>query len=286
MRNGYIDAVLYVLFSSLSFVFLDHLCNDIDPISAIFIMSIVAILFFNLCTGKLLVETYKACFSSLILFVSMAAFLALDWVSMIYASHLADPFIAMSALFIALAIINFVIKFFQTRSTTSIFSLIILIFCLIMLLSGYQERIGHNNIYGVLLGSVAGIAFYGYIVTSERFARKHKLKSVQVLATRFWVLLIGSAIFMDYRQTVIAFNDKLLALIVISFCSLIIPIYFNQQAIMKLGTLKTSIIICMVPPVTYFFYALYNQQQTTLNTFICILITLALFLPAFSRRNS
>lgn len=286
MKNGYIDAMLYVMFSSFSFVFLDRLCSDISPVSALFIMSGIAILFFNLVTVRLLLKTYKACFLSPTIFFAMAAFLALDWVSMVYASHVADPFIAMAALFISLAIISFMIKFFRSRDTKDIISLIILIFSLIMLLLGYKERIGHNNILGVLLGAIAGIAFYGYITTSEKFAKKHKLTSLQVLATRFWVLLIGSAVSIDYQQTIIAFNSKLPALVLISFCSLIIPIYFNQQAIVKLGALKTSVIISLVPPVTYFFYIVSNHQYDALNTFICALITLALFLPTFSRSNS
>ncbi len=277
--SGYLDAGIYVLLTSVAFVFLDHLIAGLNPVIALFAMSAIALLVFNGLNICNLSATYLACWYNKTLYLIMSVALALDWVCMVFASHIADPFIAMAALFSALALFGFGKIFLVTRNKAVLFSLFLLLLGLGALLFAYQVKAGHSVTGGIILGSVAGLAFYAYIASSSKLASLASLSSLQVLATRFWLLFVGASIFVPKHDLFDIIKHNLLALIVISFGSLIIPIYYNQQAIKKLGSELTSVFISLVPPVTYGFYAIYNRQIIMVNVVVCILITLALIVP-------
>jgi hypothetical protein len=277
--SGYLDAGIYVLLTSVAFVFLDHLIAGLNPVIALFAMSAIALLVFNGLNIRNLSATYLACWHNKTLYLIMSVALALDWVCMVFASHIADPFIAMAALFSALALFGFGKMFLVTHNKAVLFSLFLLLLGLGALLFAYQVKAGHSVTGGIILGSVAGLAFYVYIASSSKLASLASLSSLQVLATRFWLLFVGASIFVPKHDLFDIIKHNLLALIVISFGSLIIPIYYNQQAIKKLGSELTSVFISLVPPVTYGFYAIYNRQIIMVNVVVCILITLALIVP-------
>lgn len=277
--SGYLDAGIYVLLTSIAFVFLDHLIAGLNPVIALFAMSAIALLVFNGLNIRNLSATYLACWHNKTTYLMMSTALAVDWVCMVFASHVADPFIAMAALFSALALFGFGKMYIVTHNKAVLLSLFLLVLGLGILLFAYQVKAGHNVAGGIILGSVAGLAFYVYIANSSKLASLAHLSSLQVLATRFWLLFIGASIFVPKHDLYGILKHNLLALIIISFGSLIIPIYYNQQAIKKLGSELTSVFISLVPPVTYGFYAIYNRQVIMINVIVCVLITLALLVP-------
>jgi hypothetical protein len=277
--SGYLDATIYVLLTSVAFVFLDHLIAGLNPVIALFAMSALALVVFNGLNIPNLSATYLACWHNKAIYLKMSAALALDWVCMVFASHIADPFIAMAALFSALALFGFGKIFLVTGNKSVLFSLFLLALGLGLLLFRYQVKAGHSVAGGIILGSVAGLAFYVYIANSSKLASLAQLSSLQVLATRFWLLFIGATIFVPKYGLFAILKHNSLALTIISFGSLIIPIYYNQQAIKKLGSELTSVFISLVPPVTYGFYAIYNRQVIMINVIVCALITLALLVP-------
>ncbi len=277
--SGYIDAWMYVLFASVSFVFLDKLSNQIDPMIALFVMSGIAIIFFNALSLKQFKKTYAVCFNHKFLFILMSFALGMDWVGMIYATHVSDPFIAMAALFISLAIMGFSQFYKNTRHKIHLLSISLLIGSLVLLYFFYKIRVPQSVFYGLTLGCIAGISFYIYIICSDKLCRQGGLSTIQVLATRFWALFIGSTFFLPYTGLWTSILKNFWSLLFISLGSLIIPIFFNQQAINKLGPAKTSILISFVPPVTYLFDAWYNTDFLLINFTVCLLITAALILP-------
>ncbi|RTL11628.1 MAG: hypothetical protein EKK54_06730 [Neisseriaceae bacterium] len=277
--SGYLDAAIYVLLTSVAFVFLDHLIVGLNPVVALFAMSAIALIVFNSLNISNLKKTYLACWHNKTIYLMMSAALAVDWVTMVFASHIADPFIAMAALFSALALFGFGKIYLIARNKAVLFSLFLLLLGLGILLFAYQVKTGHSIIGGVILGSIAGLAFYVYIANSSKLASLAHLSSLQVLATRFWLLFFGAVIFVPKHNLLFLLKQNLLSLVIISLGSLIIPIYYNQQAIKKLGSELTSVFISLVPPVTYGFYAIYNRQIIMVNVVVCILITLALIIP-------
>ena len=138
--NGYIDAAIYVILSAISFVFLGKLCAQVDPVIALFVMSAIGLLCFNLLSLRNLRPAYAACLKYKRTYLAMAAALGLDWVSMLYASYLADPFIAMAALFIALALVGFGKLFISNRSVLYLISILLLCISLLGIRSIWYGR--------------------------------------------------------------------------------------------------------------------------------------------------
>lgn len=277
--SGYIDAILYVMLASIAFVFLDNLCNGVEPLTALFIMSGIAIFCFNILCLKHLKTVYDAVLQNPSLFLLMSTALGLDWLCMIYATYLSDPFITMTSLFISSAFLGFVSLYRKSGTTSYCWSMLILVCSLLILFFKYEIHKPGNTLYGILLGVLAGLAFYVYMLTSERLSNRAKLTSIQVLATRFWVLFIGSSLFIHPAVLYIALKDNALPLVAVSIGSLVIPIFFNQQAIRKLGTATASVIISLVPITTYLIYALWTGNLVFTNLLIGLVITLALALP-------
>lgn len=278
--SGYIDAGIYVLLSAIVFVFIDRLCQHIDPVTALFAMSGIAIVCFNLLSVNDLKKTYLACFNNKFVFLLMSLALGVDWTCLIFATHLSEPFVAMAALFVCLAFLGFLKFYLHTRAISNLLSMLMLVISMVLLYTTYQLNASQHLFYGLLLGSVAGLAFFIYIMLSDKFAKQGQLSTLQLLATRFWVLFIGSFIFLPKDGHVYQIlKDNAWLLIFVSFGSLIIPIFFNQQAIKKLGPVKSSILISFVPPVTYLFDAWYNFNFIISNLIVCLVISTALILP-------
>lgn len=277
--SGYLDASIYVILSAIVFVFLDKLCNNIDPITALFAMSGIAIVCFNLLSIKDLKKTYTACFDHKLLFLLMSLALGADWVCLTFGTHLSDPFITMAALFITLAFFGFAKLYIKSHARSNLISMALLLISVLILYQTYEIKISRHVIYGLILGAIAGMAFFAYIVLSDILSKRGQLSTLQLLATRFWMLFLGSAFFMPWSDVFHMIQSNAIPLILVSFGSLIIPIFFNQQAIKKLGPARSSIIISFVPPVTYLFESWYESRLILTNFLVCVIISMALILP-------
>ncbi|MDP3706268.1 MAG: hypothetical protein Q8R24_10270 [Legionellaceae bacterium] len=284
--SGYYDAIIYVILASIAFVFLDNLCRDVDPISALFVMSGVAIFCFNVLSCRSLNKVYRSLFNNPFLFLAMSSALAVDWFCMIYATYLSDPFVTMTSLFICSGFLGFVQLYRETGSRPYLFSMFLLILSILVLYFKYEIQKPGSISYGILLGALAGLAFFIYMVTSEALCDRSGMSSLQILATRFWVLFIGSAILLPPGSLNPAIAHNAYSLIVVSIGSLVVPIFFNQQAIKKLGVAKASVLASLVPATTYFIYAMWNKNILLTNALLCFIITLSLILPKFLKIRS
>lgn len=282
----YIDVSIYVILTAISFVFLGKITDHINPVVTLSIMSACGIVFFNLLNYKKFIITYKAIYQYPMLMLIMCGSLAIDWWGMILGIYLSDPVVVMSSLFIAVAIFGFVFSAKTMNLYTKIFSVILLFIADICLIILYQLPFGKSALLGVVCGSITGVAYYIYIYSSERLSLKCGMSSLQLLATRFWLLFL-SAIFVvgiKYDYSGVAIND-FIKIILVSFGSLIIPIYFAQQSIVKIGGNLTAVFSCLVPPTVYIFYVIIYQRVSLVNTIVCMLITISLFLPKIISRK-
>ena len=276
--SGYLDAAIYVFLSAIAFVFLDELCTNISPFTALFVMSGIALAFFNLFSIHKLKNTYKACYNNKTIFILMSTALSIDWVCMVYATHLSDPFVAMSSLFITLAFGGFIKQYLQSRDLVNLLSAGLLLFSILTLFFFYKVGVSRYVLYGILLGATAGIAFFLYIIFSDMLTKRAQLDTMQLMATRFWILFLGSSLFLSKIDLYQAILISGIPLILVSFGACIVPNFFNQQAIKKLGPIRSSILISFVPPIAYIFDACYNEKLNLLNLIVCLIITSALIL--------
>lgn len=275
----YIDAFLYILFTAISFVFLDKVISHISPVVTLTIMSACGIVVFNLFNIDKLIATYKFCLKNKVSFLIMSGALAIDWCTMVASTYFADPFVAMASLFIAVSFIGFFKEWLKSSNVGLLISCLLLTVASIIMILFYAVPVSKSIISGFILGATAGIAFYVYVYSSARLTLLGDLTAMQILATRFWVLFIGALVFVPYRELVSINIEDIGKIILVSFGSLIIPIYFNQKSIQKLGADKTSILIGLVPPITYLCYVIIYHNILVVNAVICLLITMALFIP-------
>ena len=213
------------------------------------------------------------------IFILMSTALSIDWVCMVYATHLSDPFVAMSSLFITLAFGGFIKQYLQSRDLVNLLSAGLLLFSILTLFFFYKVGVSRYVLYGILLGATAGIAFFLYIIFSDMLTKRAQLDTMQLMATRFWILFLGSSLFLSKIDLYQAILISGIPLILVSFGACIVPNFFNQQAIKKLGPIRSSILISFVPPIAYIFDACYNEKLNLLNLIVCLIITSALILP-------
>lgn len=276
--SGYLDAALYVVMASITLVFLDNLSSHVDIAISLFVVGGIALVCFHLLAITQLKTTYVLFFRNWLVCCVMSIALGVDWFFMLFAAVKSDPFIAMSAAFVTLATFGFVRLFKETRSNSSLLSIGLLALSLILLGCIYETGSKKSLILGVVYGFISGACFYVYIVASTELTGKRGMTSIQILALRFWALFIGAAVFLPNGSTWIIL-DNIKKLSSLSVCSAVIPIFFSQRAIDKLGPAIASILFCFVPPLTYVFYAFVDKKFMWLNLLICIIIALALILP-------
>lgn len=279
MLRGYIDAAIYVVTAAASFVFLKKLCNNIDPFVIIFVVSVIATLHFNLVNIGQIKATYRVCLNNKLLFLLMSGSLGIDWVCGVYAAYFADPFISLAVLFIFLAIIGFGQLFLESRKLYYLFSMLLLILSIFALYYGYTLTKSQYFGIAIILGAVGGISFYIYIASSYFLSTKLQVTNPQILATRFLMLVLVAMMFISYKDLFHALSYNFLSLLAVAYGSSIIPVYYSQRAIVSLGSGLTSVLFSFVPPLTYFFNALYNHSFILNNLIVCLIITVALTLP-------
>ena len=276
--GGYIDATLYVIIASITFVLLTKMSSSIDPVISLFFLSGVAVVCFNLLGVRRVVSTYKTAATNWILCLQISIAIGLDWVFMLFASIKSDPFVAMGSIFVTLAILGFLNLFKVSRNRANIFSVFLLVISLILMACFYNFGNYEYTLIGIGFGFLAGLSFYFYIIYSTKLTNKTQMSPIQVLSLRFWVLFIGSSFFLP-KSAFVIIKDKYIELTLISILSVVIPIFFNQKALQKLGSGIASVFFCFVPPVTYLFYAIINKNFVLINGLICMIITVALLTP-------
>lgn len=274
--SGYIDAFIYVILTAFGFVFIDSLHAEVSPLVALFVMLLVAVSWFNIINLPSLFKIYKTCLDNLLLFILMSGLLMIDWFCSMYGVHYADPFIYLSSLFIAVALVGYLQLFFSKRKNKfmPVLSIFILVAALFLMIILYRGR--STLLLGIGLAMICGFSFYGYAITSVKLLQAGSLSSSEVLATRFWLVLIVVAIIMPKHNLLYTIQQNILKLGITSLITMIIPIFYYQQALKKIGAVRTSIAISCTPIVAYAVFAIYNKVFIINNFIISVVIVVAM----------
>lgn len=276
----YLDALIYVTLTSIAFVFIDKIGQRINSMLLLFMMALITMLWFHVINFGKIKQIYVACFTNVWLFLSLMIFIAINWICSIYAPSAADPFIYLAANFISQAIFGYVHVFIKTKSKTSLLSMIALVICLIILYNNYEILDGRSIDVGMLLGGISGLMGYVYAIFSGKMHQRTDLSSTQILAVRFWFLVIGLGIFIGYNYQLIHLSlTNFFITIGMAFITLIIPIYFLQQTIKKNGAQVMAKMAARVPLVVFVLYSLSQLKFNWGNFVVCIAITIALRIP-------
>ena len=229
---SYADAMLYAVFTATSIVFIDKLAEAIDPLVSLLFMVSGASIWFNLINFRHLARLYTICCSNHRAYFLIALVISINWIASIYAPHYGDPFIYLAIYFIILSICGLLASYWQSKSNIYLISCAILFITCIMLGFFYKIDPDRNITIGFTLGIIGGISAYIYAFLSNKFIRKNGFTSSQLLAIRFLPLNLLLFFFLKFKH--LSFNlhiHNIIFLIITTFISLIIPVYFYQQAI-------------------------------------------------------
>lgn len=281
--NNYKDVFLYIVLISISFVFIDQVGSRIPPFFLLFMMSLLAILWFNLINIKTIKNTYTVCFNNMTLFVSMTFFVGINWLCSIYAPSGSDPFVYLLVNCTTLAILGFLKRFFLDKSKLALLSILLLLLCMIYLYAHYKIIVHRSLKLGMTLGAIGGVTAYFYAITSNRLQQKGNLSSTQILAVRFWPLFFILSGIVVHKHLFYLNSKDFVTIIFMAFATLIAPVYFCQQSIRKIGVSKTSMIFSIIPLCVFILYAISRHTFNLANFIICLAATVALITPYLAK---
>ncbi|MEX6115513.1 hypothetical protein AB6G07_19290, partial [Providencia stuartii] len=104
---------------------------------------------------------------------------------------------------------------------------------------------------GIILASIAGSTGGIYVFLSAKFRKIAGATTLNILTTRFIILLIVTSSLAHEQLFIIVTTDlySLLKLVFLSIIFVVIPIFCLQHAILKLGAERVSILTPLVPVV-------------------------------------
>lgn len=135
-----------------------------------------------------------------------------------------------------------------------------------------------KTITGVLITMLTGLSLYFYLRASKGLNLKG-VNSRQVLAVRYWLLLLMPLALISYRHEFNLISPSILGKgIIIGLITLVLPLYFGQLCIEKFGSEKFSLAMGFTPILT-FLMQFFILKADLLEVFTALILALVIALP-------
>ncbi|MCW4446271.1 hypothetical protein OHV10_18665 [Vibrio splendidus] len=286
-RLGWLAIGLYCLATAVSSVWVNYSFSTFNSEALIFFTVLVAQLsFFTLFCLKqgnftfFIITNFKsvAILNVLTLFCWLFMFMALQKIEASVESAIYQGWIP-----IIVIIVEYLIHKGLPKKSL-IISVLFLAFFLGLL--GYTRvyfdgGINDSLIQGVIYASIAGVTAALYMVYSEFIFYKRGFTVLNILASRFIMLLIY-IVFSSHDSIRILYESEFTILVnmaILSLTFIVVPIYLLQYSIVTLGSGRVSIITPLVPSVAlgleYFYLSWDNYFVPILVILVCISVLFA-----------
>ncbi len=131
------------------------------------------------------------------------------------------------------------------------FAIPILVLILLNAYFEFRQSFSMEIAYGILLALIGGTSSFIYFKTSQALAKTTHLSASQILAVRFYLSIGVLLVATPLHSAILSLTPAImLGLVVLAFCSLIIPLYFSQKALEKITSEQHAIINSLCPIVT------------------------------------
>jgi hypothetical protein len=262
--NKYRYAIGYILCVAFISVIRAKLLLSLSPIIVLLISSTLASIYFHLINYKNSFTLYKKFFNRKLSFIALNFIVALMWFATYYSIYFSSAAI-------------FVFEFFMVGGFLSMVShqrLIISQKIMILFFSGliFAPLFIYKTQYvGVCLGIIAGGCGFLYNIWSDRIASFLNINASQILASRFWLLiLVSTALLPNNFSTQLSFYT-LSTTIFITVVSFILQIWLNQKSVLTIGGKESSYIASFAPALTFL------VQGTVLGNWVFPILLLSVF---------
>lgn len=275
---GYIYIAFYCVFNALSFVFISVLGNAHGQAQSITYIFSSGIFLFNLFCLKNLQSLYLKVGKNVRAVLGLNITTAVSWLASFYALRFIDP---ATMLCIGMAVIPITTFFIVTpfkaykSNAATLLSIIFVIFSMLLIIHENVQGliipvVTSNIIWGILISVVGGI-FGAAIGTYSEVLSKTNFTVKEILAVRFYLLVLVSILISIYTKA-LEFNWKTLQLFSVSAVVIVfLPLVIYQKSIQHLGSLTVSILIPFTPVLAYFMQLSLHKYHYNMGAFSAIL---------------
>lgn len=136
---------------------------------------------------------------------------------------------------------------------------------------------------GILVTMLTGLSLYLYLRASKGLNNKG-MNSRQILALRYWLLLILPLILIIYRHEFHLFTGSIIFKgIIIGMITLVLPLYFGQLCIEKFGSERFSLAMGFTPILTFALQFITLKAELVAIT-IAMSLAIAIALPLLASK--
>lgn len=269
---GYISIFLCCLTSAVSFVFISHLNKTHDQMVSIAVTFAYATIMFNLFNIKNIISLYSSVAKNFKLILRMNVMTTLNWVSSFMSLNYLDPATAFCIILCIVSITLFIILTPLSKIKENkhlVFSILLIMTSMALIIKQHIDTSLLTNTKMIMMGvawCVVGGISGALIGTSSEGMGKANFSVTQILATRFYLLIIVSSVafFIIPHTAPIVIDWKYYLLS--SFIIVIFPLVMYQTAIKSLGSLIVSLLEPFTPVFTYILQVLVGDYQFNLLT--------------------
>jgi drug/metabolite transporter (DMT)-like permease len=128
----------------------------------------------------------------------------------------------------------------------------------------------------IFFAIISGVSGYCYSVESAEFSKINNLTTSQILATRFWLLLIFSTAIVYIKGDNLVNSKILFYSCLVGLSTFIIPIYLFQHGVLKLGASRNAIIRGFTPVTTFIIQYIIHIRYSLIEFIVSIIFSIAL----------
>jgi drug/metabolite transporter (DMT)-like permease len=283
---GVLSALGWCIFSSISRVFTGIITQTIEPVTLCFYMFLISAIFFSIINlqstftvFKLIITQRDTC--NKFVLINITTFGA--WFLLLYPLKYIGPS-TVSSITLGIGPLSTLIaeklffnraKFFSRFDTIIALLLILVIIYIVILITYKHELIRTNTAVSTSLYAIISCLIAGFSIAAQNICTKkiseNGFSPQQILALRFWLLIIISGTIMKLCGIQSITFANLCNIIILSFCMVIIPLYLVQVSIKYISPLMFSMIAILMPICTFLFEFLDNKLHPSIENAIAIL---------------
>lgn len=246
----YIPGLIYVLSMALGLVILDGIIDTIAPIASLLITALFAIIFFHVFNRKKIKTLYQACWQHRSAWLATNISVTLMWLGTYYSVKWLNPAAALLLCILSMVAAQYIKALINEKKLTkAVINIIVPTGCIGLFYALHHDE--HFARIGITAGIIAGIACVYYNNCSKAFAINSQLTSTDVLAVRFYCIILIAPFFLTQQML----NDisvlEIGKLLLVSLLTFILPLYMYQKSLMQLTIKQHVMVIAATPLAAY-----------------------------------
>lgn len=252
--KNYIFILIYILFTAYSTVFINVDLADISVNLITFSIFFTCWVFFMLLNRKRVAAIFQIAKQEPKAFLIINMTTLLCWLGMFWClkmiSASVQTLLSMSIIPFASVLMSEKWKSINFTTIFSVVAVTILAFGIVYLNPTMEPFDFNHQLFGVVLALLCGVSSAVYITSSSDLQKRCNLTASDIVCLRLPVMLVATFLMslssFDNLYILVS-TQQLFNMLFLSFMGVIIPIFMIQASITKIGGVRTSVLIPLVP---------------------------------------